>query len=1075
MRQTTQRHLQSISPLRRNRRIYDVAWLAASLFWASSAVSAESVFEARIGPIFKQHCLSCHGDRVRKAGLDLRTLTAIATGGESGTVVDLARPKEGILYEYVVQRHMPPEDEGQLSDGQVQVIQQWLEGAAVQEIGQFARHLPNQHEILYSLRVHCTVCHGARRQEAGLDLRSVESMLRGGKSGPAISWKRPADSLLLKRIHDGEMPPPRKLATVSVKPFSERECERLAAWVRAGGPTDDVRADVASGDGDPLVADDDRHFWAFQPPRMPAPPDVVAGHLVRTPIDRFLLAKLERVNLSFSDEVPRSTLIRRVFFDLLGVPPSPEEVDAFVRDQEADAYERMVDRVLASPHYGERWGQYWLDLAGYCDSEGVQNADPIRKHAWRYRDYVIRSWNADVGYDYFLRQQIAGDELSASPVGPGLTQKEYDNLVATGFLRMAPDGSSHPITSFVPDRLEVIDDEIEIFSSAILGLTLKCARCHTHKFDPIPQRDYYRFAAIFKGAWDEHDWLATTRQDGVPGTRDRYLPFALQSELDQWMASGAKPENQPLIRALWDRGEPTPTYILERGNYQTPGKLVGPGVPSVLTDGKTPFHVSAPFPGKTGRRLALANWLVQPDHPLTSRVIVNRVWRHHFGRGIVETLDNFGTTGARPTHRELLDWLALQLMRDRWSLKSLHRVILRSAAYRQSSKVTQQHRTRDPDNMLLSRMPLRRLEGEVARDAILSVAGCLDRSQFGSPDPIKTSGTGLVSSVSLTESKNSSWRRSVYLLKRRTHPVTFLQNFDVPGMSPNCVERSESIVATQALHLTNNTLVHAWVKAFAGRVWRQAGNDSARQLQLAGRLAFGRSPTPEELVALSNGMKKLRSSWSVNGGVRTEIEAETGLWIREIEPSKVYENDLISVWSSASRDKGRRIGIIEFDLSGLEGLDLTAAHLELGVLKDQAIVQHAVRIDPGVEGLTWQRYVREKAENAVPFHRLGRLPAKSGDHQAGQYAASEVADADDLAQVMNVVAAQGRLAIALIAAEDGSAYACDWDDGVHRTTAQNPPKLVFYDSRSDSEFAARRALEGICHALINSAAFLYVD
>ncbi len=430
----------------------------------------------------------------------------------------------------------------------------------------------------------------------------------------------------------------------------------------------------------------------------------------------------------------------------------------------------------------------------------------------------------------------------------------------------------------------MIADEIQVLGSAVMGLTLHCCRCHTHKFDPLPQRDYYRLAATLKDALDEHDWI---------GPEDRRLPFVTSSEREVWkqhqnsiderIAPLKQRENdetdaaakkklqeeiqaiekerrpEPTIRALWSRGEPSPTYVLKRGNYLTAGIEVGPGVPSMLTDGRTPLHVAPPWPGAktTGRRLALAKWLTQPDHPLTARVMVNRVWKHHFGTGLVTTLGNFGKTGSLPSHPELLDWLARDFVRQGWSLKSLHRLLVTSSTYRQSSHITQEMIAADPDNRLLSRMPLRRLEAEIVRDALLSVAGQLDDTPFGPADDVDVRGDGLVTAKGAT----TGGRRSVYVLHRRTKLPTILESFDSPQMGPNCLERGESIVAPQALHLFNNATVHSWAKLLADRVLTEAGPDPAAQLRLLHRVAFGTLLDGTALKAAIADLDALRQHW----------------------------------------------------------------------------------------------------------------------------------------------------------------------------------------------------------------------
>ncbi|REK12573.1 MAG: DUF1553 domain-containing protein [Planctomycetota bacterium] len=1035
-------------------------------------------FEQRVQPIFETYCYHCHGAETQKSALNLSTPAGIRAGGESGAILDAEDASAGTLYEYVHERIMPPEGEGELGDEDIDVIVQWIQaggklpGATLPEEKKLT-----QHHVLPTLLLRCAICHGRQRLEGGLDVRSVAGLLKGGDSGPAIVPGKPEESLLLKKIHAEEMPPRKTLAFYSVRPVTEHEIGTITRWIAAGAPEVDVAPDVATTDGDPLVTDEDRQFWAFQPPKAPALPQTNTP--VEHPVDAFVQARLEDAGLPLAPLADRRTLVRRVYFDLMGLPPTPEEVQAFAADQRPDAYERLIDRVLASPHYGERWGQYWLDVAGYSDSEGIQNADDVRPHVWRYRDYVIRAFNDDKPYDRFLLEQLAGDELVDYEHAPEITTEIYDNLVATAFLRLAPDATYSPITGFAADRLEVIDDEIEVLGSAVLGLTIKCARCHTHKFDPIPQRDYYRLAATLKGALDEHDWLASRTggpdqpEDAVPAL----LPYVTSEERAAWQTAGGKPENQPKIRAVWDRGEPSPTYILQRGNYLTPSKLVGPGVPSVLTDGKTPFDVEPPWPGsyKTGRRLALAKWITRDDHPLTARVMVNRIWKHHFGEGIVRTLDNFGTTGAPPTHPELLDWMAVYFVEHGYSIKQMHRLLMTSHAYRQSSQVTPEADRLDPDNRLLSRMPLLRMQGEVLRDSLLAVAGRLDPTPFGKPDGLVSNVEGL---VTVEPGSQAQYRRSIYALKRRTQPLTILQSFDVAGMDPNCIERRESIVAPQALHLKNNALVRELARSLAERLWREAGADRTEQIRRAYWITAGRPPTVEESEIALAGLQELEAEWAREpSGRRYELAATTHLWVRESAPDTVYENDLVSVWSSASTDGARRVGVLEFDVSQLAHLTLREAHLELGVLADTPFAQTAAVVPPGTEQLTWNRFAGEKLPNARSLEQLGRVTlAEGGPGTApGTVQRSEAATAHDLQLVQEAARGDGKLAVALMADENGKAYRQDWDDGVHGSTRGNVPRLVVYDDRTDPTAAQRHALENLCHALFNSAAFLYID
>jgi mono/diheme cytochrome c family protein len=851
-------------------------------------------FETQIQPLLTAKCGACHGEKKQTAELNLATGTDLLRGSESGAVIVAGKPDESPLYEKIHAGEMPPEDNPQLTAEEVELIRRWIAEGAKLPQSQRGPEI-TQHQIVPLMLLRCTACHGGRRKEADLDLRTKAGMLRGGKSGPAVVAGKPGESLLVKRIKAEEMPPRRQLVSVSVKPMEAGELKMLEAWIEAGLPESPVGPDVATNEPDKVVTDEDRAFWSFRPPARVMPPELSASdrELVRNPVDAFLLAKLREQGLSFSPEADRATLIRRLTFDLIGLPPQPEEVTAFVDDPSPTAYESLVERLLSSPHYGERWGRHWLDVAGYADSEGSQNEDRIRPNMWRYRDYVVRAFNADKPYDRFLHEQLAGDELADYEQAAEITPEIYDNLTATGFLRTAPDRTFAGITNFVPDRLEVIADEVQILGSAVMGLTLHCCRCHSHKFDPLPQRDYYRLTATLKDALDEHDWMAPeVRQLSFVTTlerkaweqheqaiteqvaplqeqlaaeknaeEDEAVKKKLQEQINQLNAQ-RRPE--PKIRALWSRGDPSPTYVLKRGNYLTPGAEVGPGVPSVLTDGKTPLVVAPPWPGArtTGRRLALARWLTTPDHPLTSRVAVNRIWKHHFGVGLVATLGNFGKTGAPPSHPALLDYLASEFVRSGWSIKAMHRLLVTSAAYRQSSQLSPALIAADPDNRWLSRMPLRRVEAEVVRDSLLFVAGELNETPFGPPDEVQERSDGLVT----VKSANGGGRRSVYVLHRRTKLPTILESFDSPQMGPNCLERGESIVAPQALHMLNNATVHDLAQKFAERVQREAGNEALAQIVRAHELAFGIAPSVEETQLGLESLQKLTQAWQAKLG-----------------------------------------------------------------------------------------------------------------------------------------------------------------------------------------------------------------
>jgi mono/diheme cytochrome c family protein len=853
----------------------------AVLFLAAPAPAedAKPLFERDVLPLLEAKCVRCHGDKAKKAELDLRTRAGVLKGGESGPVLAPGKPAESRLFEMVESARMPPGKNPKLTPAEVETVRRWIEtGAHFAEDGKTETAL-TQHDVLPILLRRCTVCHGPRVREAGLDLRTRASLLRGGKSGPAIVSGKPDQSLLIEKVRSGAMPPRRRLIEVSIKPIESAEIDVLARWIAQGAPEVAVAPDVATTQPDPLVTDKDRDFWAFRPPRAePAPPAVRRGspdpaerEPVRNPIDAFVLHRLQAKGLSLSPEADRLTLLRRACFDLTGLPPEPDEVRSFLADPDPLAYEKLIDRLLASPRYGERWGRHWLDVAGYADTEGKREQDLVRPNAWRYRDYVIRAFNADKPYDRFLQEQLAGDELADYEHAAEITPVIYDNLVATGFLRLAPDPTWYNLTNFVPDRLDVIADEIDVLGSSVMGLTLKCARCHSHKFDPIPARDYYRLLDVFKGAFDEHDWMKSNWLGGLSQGRrcDRDLPCVTTAERKRWEslpAKGRPPE--PTIRALWDRGEPSPTYLLRRGDYLSPGRLVGPGVPSLLTDGKTPFEVKPPWPGakSTGRRLAFARWLTRPGHPLTARVRVNRLWKQHFGTGIVKTLDNFGKAGARPTHPELLDWLAVEFVRGGWSEKAMHRLMMTSATYRQSSAVTPLHEKLDPTNELLSRMPLMRLDAEALYDTLLAVAGRLDERRYGPADGLEVRGDGLVTPAGR--------RRMVYVQMQRKVVPTHLENFDYPQMNPNCVERRASTVAPQALHLLNNGTVRRLAEEFARRALREAGIDPARQVEWVYLAALGRPPTAEEKALGVEALAQLQKEWAKHPAAGQKPDAD---------------------------------------------------------------------------------------------------------------------------------------------------------------------------------------------------------
>ncbi|HEY8503784.1 MAG TPA: DUF1549 and DUF1553 domain-containing protein, partial [Gemmataceae bacterium] len=656
-----------------------------------------------------------------------------------------------------------------------------------------------------------------------------------------------------------------------------------------------------------------RH-WAWQKPQRPAVPEVRDGGWVRNPIDAFILARLEAAGLRPAPPAGRAQLLRRATFDLTGLPPTPEEIDDFLGDDSPGAYERVVERLLASPAYGERWGRHWLDLARFAETNGYEH-DELRPDAWRYRDYVIRSFNADKPYDRFVREQLAGDELY-----PGTPEA----LIATGFNLLGPDMTD--AASQAQRRQNTLDDMTDTAGLVFLGLTLGCARCHDHKFEPIPQTDFYRMQAFFAPAEfrndlpiareaerTAHERAARKYEALTEPVRDalaaleapyraalREAKFAKladdakrahrappekrtagQKELVQKTSrllnvsakeilAALKPEDKqrrrelekelkelerfkppplPTAMGLRDGKGPAKTFLLRRGELGQPGEEVLPGWPVVLSPDfrEVPAVIRPPAPGTTGRRAALAGWVASADNPLTARVMVNRLWQHHFGRGIVGTPSDFGVRGERPTHPELLDWLATEFVRSGWSIKHMHRLMLLSGTYRQASLPGAGALAADPANERFGRMNRRRLEGEIVRDALLAAAGRLNR-EMGGPGvfpPLPEEIDAGPKAWKTSPDARDHVRRSVYIFARRNLRFPFLEVFDFPDSNLSCPKRERSTTAPQALALLNSADVAAAADALAARVGREAG-DVGERVALAYRLALGRAPTAEE-------------------------------------------------------------------------------------------------------------------------------------------------------------------------------------------------------------------------------------
>ena len=468
-----------------------------------------------------------------------------------------SKPVESLLLTMVTSGKMPMGGD-RLPPSEIETIRKWIEGGALRDAedsaaaGKMIARMVTEREVHAILSAKCWVCHGRTERRAGLDLRTRNAILKGGKSGPAIVPGKPAESLLIKRITAQEMPPPKLQEQFSVRGLTDSELAKVTHWIEAGAPADDEKAVEFSAVSDPMVKESDRAFWAFSAPTRAAIPSVRAQVRVRNPIDAFILEKLEANGTSLSEDADRRTLMRRAYLDLIGLPPSPEDVQAYLADSNPKAYEQMIDKLLASPQYGERWARYWLDAVGYSDSEGGTSADEPRPHAWRYRDFVIRSLNSGKPFDRFLTEQIAGDELFDYSTVKEYTPEQVDILAATGFWRTAPDSTYSTEQNFIPERMDVIAGQIEILGSAVMGLSVGCARCHDHKYDPIPQRDYYRLTATLTPAYDPFTWRAPSMNCGGVGAfcdekNTRYLPLLVASERDR-----IKTHNAPIQAKIDD-------------------------------------------------------------------------------------------------------------------------------------------------------------------------------------------------------------------------------------------------------------------------------------------------------------------------------------------------------------------------------------------------------------------------------------------------------------------------------------------------------------------------------------------
>jgi Protein of unknown function (DUF1553)/Protein of unknown function (DUF1549)/Planctomycete cytochrome C len=778
----------------------------------------------------------------------------------------------------------------------------------------------------------CFQCHGEEEKPKGkLDLRLVRLMIAGGTSGPSVVPGKSDESVLWERIESDEMPEGPKKLSAAQKAI-------IKSWIEQGAKTlRDEPKDVANA----RYTEEELSHWAWQPVKTVPVPQGTSGH----PIDAFLTAKLAEKGIrGFSAEADKRTLIRRLTFDLHGLPPTPEQVDAFLKDSSDDAYGKLITRLLVSPRYGERWARYWLDVAGYAETDGnIDGLDRPRPHAWKYRDYVIRSINDDKPYSTFLKEQLAGDEMVKRPIDP-TDPATMERFTASGFLRMAPDLTE--ASELLTDRNQAAADVVKVATSAALGLTVGCAQCHDHRYDPISHEDYHRLRAIFDPAFDLKAWKkpslrtvdVTSAEKRANSAKVESAAKIMDDEIRKRMEALAKtilskelakvPEadrgalvlanetteakrtqvqtellaKYPSVRtisliadslevydnAAWAKFEAekklvtkfrdmkpaadvlmvptasidrtTESRLLFRGDPEQPKQVVTPAELFVLARLLKSRDIPMSDGGgvSSGRRLAYANLLTDGTHPLTARVAVNRAWMHHFGKGLVNTPGDFGLNGERPSHPELLDFLAARFVADGWSMKKLHTLIVTSAAYRQRSIRSPELDKLDPDNRLLGRMSVRRLEAEAVRDSLLAVSGKLNGQHYGPSVPVTEDmvGRGVIGIRELSNfgkpygpfekvAAGQENRRSIYISANRSIPLSMLETFDLPVMSPNCDARKCSTVPPQSLMFLNDTTMVQHANDLTERLWKEGTTPEARVKRVFA-LLYAVEPTTAE-------------------------------------------------------------------------------------------------------------------------------------------------------------------------------------------------------------------------------------
>ncbi|MFN8007328.1 MAG: PSD1 and planctomycete cytochrome C domain-containing protein [Terriglobia bacterium] len=844
-----------------------------------------------------------------------------------------------------------------------------------------AQSKPEQDQAaLRTLEKNCFSCHGELRI-SNLDMRQRESLLKGGTRGPAVVPGKAEESLIYQaaaRTGELKMPPQQTGLT-------REELELLRAWIDAGATWTQGTA-TSTRKSEPS-------WWSFRKPVRPPVPEPRNKEWVRNPIDAFVLQKLEEQQLTPVAQADKRVLLRRIYFDLIGLPPTTEELDRFMRDSSPDAYEKVVDFLLASPHYGERWGKHWLDVVRYADTGGYQT-DLYYKDAWLYRDYVIASFNKDKPYDRFVQEQIAGDELWPDNLDLHgsyfIPEKEMEHIearIGTELYTISP--VYHESGLDVENYFDMQwTDWVDVTGSAFMGLTLGCSRCHDHKFDPISQRDYFGLRSIFAGSdrveiplvhrmdlfdqWQSYPRHIRVQQlraeaekitsqskrriiESLKGTFPKEvleayeIPEGKRSPEQQIQAAKFQEavgrikeeeilskmipaENEKYKALLEEIGKaylqtlkPMPTatvlghaevipeiHLLVRGDYRNKGERITPAFPKALREENEVIEETSLRPFVPQRRKALALWLTKPDHPLTARVMVNRLWQGHFGSGLVATPNDFGRQGQPPTHPELLDWLATEFVRQGWSIKRMHRLMVLSNTYRLSSMGNEADLKIDPQNRFLWRMNPRRLEAEAIWDSVLAAAGTLNlkAEPLRYYRPLKQANPALLNEMGgppvfppLSQDERdggdllekSQWpdsldpneytRRGVYVYVKRSFSFPMFKTFDAPDSSLSCERRQNTTVAPQSLALMNNEFIHRQARAFALRLLKENGDQLSACIDEAWLIALNRAPTQDEKEKNMEFLLKLEESWK-NGTRKEEAENWLPESLRSISPAR---------------------------------------------------------------------------------------------------------------------------------------------------------------------------------------------